>query len=383
MRIAYIGDFINHGDILSTSGTPIVFLLARLPEVEEVDVYCPLENKKTEPIEIPDKIKVIATYKYGNFHSVAKLIRLDFRKYDKIIFNLLPGAYGNSTLTNLIGLFLPVILAKIRRIKGVEIVYHNSVYTTDFRKIGWSSTADGVKIVALKLIEWIMFRSVKSFVLLRIYQERIRESIPNSKVFFLNGRYLEAITTIIQNGKYESETYVTNGGTEVPVVLLHGSWSPQKNLGMALEALSDLRKNGVQFTLIISGSLNSSFPLYKTEFESLMTRHSEIINQYLGRVEEKELFNLFGTSDLIILPYNSPGGHSGVIETGSFFENKIIAIDFPEFEEQATGNSMITLVNPEELEGSIARALRSEFGRRTIAVRAKIDEVQKNITELL
>jgi hypothetical protein len=67
LRIAYIGDFINHCDILSTSGTPIVFILARHQEVEEVSVYCPYENKKTESIEIQDKIRVIEKYRYGGF----------------------------------------------------------------------------------------------------------------------------------------------------------------------------------------------------------------------------------------------------------------------------------------------------------------------------
>ena len=67
MRIAYIRDFINHGDIFINSGTPIVFILARHQEVEEVSVYCPYENKKTESIKVLDNIKVTEKYRYVDF----------------------------------------------------------------------------------------------------------------------------------------------------------------------------------------------------------------------------------------------------------------------------------------------------------------------------
>ena len=67
MRIAYIGDSINHGDIFSNGGTLIVFILARHQEVEEVSVYCPYENKKKESIKVLDNIKVTEKYRYVDF----------------------------------------------------------------------------------------------------------------------------------------------------------------------------------------------------------------------------------------------------------------------------------------------------------------------------
>ncbi len=383
MKIAYIGDFINHGDILSTSGTPIVFLLARLKEVDEVAVFCPYKNGKTEQIDIPEKIKVTETYRYGNFRSVIGILGLDFRQFDRVIFNLLPGAFGKSALSNTIGLILPIIFSKFCGIKGVEVIYHNSAYTTDLNGIGWNTSTDKLKILVLRYIEKLLFRNVKTFVLLKIYQERIKKKIPDSKVFFLDGRYLEAITTVIQNGLLESEFFVSQQTNNLPSVLLHGSWNPQKNLGIALKALSNLRNRGVKFSLTISGSLNANFPNYKIEFETLMKQYSTIIDRYLGRVDEKDMFALFSSSDLIILPYNSPGGHSGVIETGNFFENRIIAIDFPEFEEQSAGSKLISLVKEEDIESAIGTVLSMKFENRTISVKKKVEETLSNIKALI
>ncbi len=53
MKIAYIGDFINHGTSLQTSGTPLVIILSRMENVASIDVYCPKINKVTEEFQIP------------------------------------------------------------------------------------------------------------------------------------------------------------------------------------------------------------------------------------------------------------------------------------------------------------------------------------------
>ena len=71
--------------------------------------------------------------------------------------------------------------------------------------------------------------------------------------------------------------------------------------------------------------------------------------EYLGYVKEKNIIDIFIKADIILLPYNVPGGHSGVLEQSIFFEVPTIAFDFPEYREQALGNPIIKLVRPEEL----------------------------------
>ena len=49
MKIAYVGDFINHGKSLQTAGTSLVLLFSSIKDVEFIDVYCPLLNEKIKP----------------------------------------------------------------------------------------------------------------------------------------------------------------------------------------------------------------------------------------------------------------------------------------------------------------------------------------------
>ena len=64
MKVAYVGDFINHGKSLQTIGTSIVILLSLLESVESIDVYCPKENKDTEEFEFPPKVRLLESCRY-------------------------------------------------------------------------------------------------------------------------------------------------------------------------------------------------------------------------------------------------------------------------------------------------------------------------------
>ena len=89
MKIAYVGDFLNHGKSLAPAGTSIVFLLSMLEEVESIDVYCPIENEHVEPITVPSKVRVMETYNYDKAFSLVKLLNIRHSPYDKIIFQVI------------------------------------------------------------------------------------------------------------------------------------------------------------------------------------------------------------------------------------------------------------------------------------------------------
>lgn len=343
VRIAYIGDFINHGKLLAPTGTSIVLLLSKIPDVEVIDVYCPTLNAKTEPFREPDKVTIIESYSYDDPVSIVKLLNVRKKYYDKVIFNIMPTAFGNSSLSNLTGLLIPLMLRILFRRNSIEIIYHNSVYTNDISKLGYDSHYDKLRSFILGIVEKGMFKSVKTFVFLQLYKDRITRKIGNNQVGVLNGRYLEAITTVYMNCAYDHDHLPLPERDELPRILMHGSWGPQKNIEWGLNALLELKKRGFDFDLIISGGINHHFIEYEKEFNLLLNKYNKIIKQYLGLVKEVDIMKLFTRADLLILPYNTPGGHSAVLEQAIFFELPAIAIDFPEYKEQSEGISFVKL----------------------------------------
>ena len=382
MRIAYVGDFINHGNSLQTIGTSVVILLSLLEEVELIDVFCPGENEKVENFELPYKVKLHEFYRYDDSVSILHLLKIRKYNYDVVIFNMLPTGYGKKTLPNAFALIVPITLGTIFRQSNVRVIYHNSIFTNDIRTLGYNSAFDRLRSFFLEKVERTLFKNVDTFVLLDLYKKRIYDFIGKNKVHVLSGQYLEAITTLYINKVMGAESIRTEK-KDIPTILMHGSWGPQKNIELGLMALKGLKGEGEKFRLVISGGLNYHFPDYKREFQGLLCSYSDVVSGYLGPVIEKDIMKIFLEASLLILPYNTPGGHSGVLEQAIFFEVPTIAIDFPEYREQARGNKNIVFTESDKLNvGLINKCLKLE-PKNKIHVRSNILECQKNIRYML
>ena len=381
MRIAYVGDFINHGKSLQTSGTPIVILLSRIDEVDSVDIYCPEQNENIEDFILPPNVRLIPFYRYDDSISILRLLSLRKSNYDWIIFNLLPTGFGNKSLPNLFGLMVPLIAKILFRSKNTRLVYHNSVFTNDIKRLGYDSFFNKFRAFFLGILERELFKNLETFVFLNLYRERITRRIGLNKVKVIEGRYLEAITTVYINGKMcEELCHVEN---DPRVILMHGSWGPQKNLELGLASLRKLKQSGKNFKLILSGGINHHFQGYEEEFNDLIQEYSDTIDTYKGCVSERDIMGLFISADLVVLPYNTPGGHSGVLEQAIFFEIPTLAISFPEYEEQTINLKNVVLSSTEEFLDNLKKLFDSRSNERVVEVKDKISYSTKNVSVLL
>ena len=149
--------------------------------------------------------------------------------------------------------------------------------------------------------------------------------------------------------------------------------------------MKKLKREGGKFRLIISGGLNHHFPEYKGKFQELLDSNSDVIDEYLGHVTESDIMKIFLEASLLILPYNTPGGHSGVLEQAFFFGLPTIAIDFPEYREQVERISFVRLIYSEDsLKLIVKEFLESNTIKNIkINVKEKIQQPTNNIKKLL
>ncbi len=376
MRLAFVGNFLNYGSSLITINTAIVYLLAELEETDCIDVYCHLPNDRMEEDYVPDKVNIFPIYDSKRPLSTLNLYVVNWKKYDSVVFNLLPTTFGRSSIANLIGLTAPTVLSKLGN-KNIKIIYHNSTITNDFRKLGYNSSKDKIRSLVLSWVEKLMFQTVPTFFPVSIYVDLVRHKIKGAKVNYINLRYFEGLTTIFINRKNGVESIETSSKPcNEKVLLLHGYWGPQKNLELALSSLKKIRDEGIAFHLILSGKVNSNFQSYNDEFKDVVEKYSSIINERIEYVTEKDIMWLFLKTDMVIIPYNTPGGHSGVMETAITFNKDVLCISHPEYEEQAKGIANICLTSPEDffvkLKSYILSAeLRSEDRDLMLALRIR------------
>ncbi|EQD31707.1 glycosyl transferase, group 1, partial [mine drainage metagenome] len=160
-------------------------------------------------------------------------------------------------------------------------------------------------------------------------------------------------------------------------------WGPQKNIELALSTLKRLKKEGFKFRLVLSGKTNLKFPGYIKYFNELVVRYSEIIDEHLNYVEEKEILQLFLRTDLVLVPYNTPGGHSGVLETAITFDNDSIVLDFPEYQEQAKDIDFVTICKASEFYDKLKQRVELLQDHKLIKIRPKIEIAKSHVERIL
>ena len=382
MRIAYIGDWINHGKFLKTFGTSLIILLSLRTEVSSIDVYCPQENEEVEKFVQPQKVNIVGNYNYDDPISIIKILKMPWSSYDKVIFNLLPTGFGNGIFSNMTALILPLFLTRILRMKQIVVIYHNSVFTNDVKTLGYDSFTDKIKAFYLGIVERFMFKNVKTFVLLNLYKDRIDHRIGKNKVNVYKAEFVESISTTYINNVL-TDTTITKSNSITPLILMHGYWGPQKNLSYALSVFRSLKESGYKFKLVISGGINHHFSNFKADFTSTIELYKDVIDAYLGYLNEKDIMKIFIDTDLIVLPYNTPGGHSGVLEQAMFFEVQTIVFDFPEYKEQTNDNPLIKLIKPSELNEALMAYLNSYEKNCVLNIENKIRLACDNIKAIL
>ena len=387
MKVAYVGNIINHGFPLAAWGTGFLITLSEQPVVESVEVFCPEKDVVEQPVRYPPNLVVRPLIEYGNPFSVLSVIEsIRHGNYDIVIFNLNATSLGDRNLLNLMVLAMPWIVSRLLRIKTF-LIYHSSVLTTDIKRLGYNSWYNQIRMSIVKSIEALLFSSVDTYVLLKLYKTKIDHKIKRNKVHFLSIAYVEAIPTLFFNyGNEIPGSIAISGRSSGPIILLHGFWGPQKNLELALESLDLLRKEGFKFKVILSGGINPHFTEYLPNFESIVKKYDGVIDELRGFVNEKEILNLFEATDLLLLPYKVAGGHSGVLEIGFFFETNVICVTHPEYDEKRVFmNKFLSLVDEQSFVNAVREAItnwRPSSGRSVDAA-TKLHLLGKCISTLI
>lgn len=374
MRISYFGNFYNHGEPLSQWGTGLMILLSRLDYIDKVDIFCPVNVDGKGEMNLPDKITLIPCFDVGKPFSFLKAAKMVKRgRYDLTIFNLNPTAFGIKSTSNLMGLIAPFIASS--RDNEISVIYHSSVITNDPASLGYNSLYDKLRKRILFVLESYIFKRLRTYVLLDLYKRKIKEKIGDNKVEWLFNHFIDGVPALYINGLIDAES-IERVCRETPTILLPGSWGPQKNLPLALQTIEKLKIEGYDLKVVLSGSSNSHFKGYSKEFDSLIERYSNVIDECKGYVPEDKMLDLFLEADLILMPYSIAGGQSGLIEMSALFETPIIGIEFPEYSEKnKTIGDNLTLTSKERFYETVEKFLGSWHPRErnTVDIRSKIE----------
>lgn len=171
-------------------------------------------------------------------------------------------------------------------------------------------------------------------------------------------------------GLLPNRTHASADAHQDKNVLAFGYWGTYKRLELVLDSWADINKELPNAKLLIAGIDHPSTPGY---LKSLKLKYGADHNiKFLGYVPEATLPELFRAADLLILPYSSAAGTSGVVHQACEYGLPMVAAGIPEIKELAREYGVAAEFYPpgdgSALQTHIVRILKSGELRRNMAL---------------
>ncbi len=378
-KIGLFANFYPGKDRLGTHSTSLALLLLRAaPELQ-------LELAVPEGSEWPpgfDRSRV--TFRPGWRHdragkmvwSAAKLAR-SLTPNGHALFNWFPTCFGETRVANGTGMLLPRLVRLLGR-QPPCVYAHNFIETQDSRTARISGLPHGEGGVANA-------RTLAGSVVPRVRPSRQSASVdPDDLRASVTARpipFVEALYGHWVHQAYPGQSF----GAAIPPrknfrVLLFGVWGPAKDLDSVLPVLDGLYRTGHRFETLFAGSFNRFFPGYREKLRAALASLPAEYCQFVTEPPDEATPELFGSSDLVILPYNAIAGPSGVMGLAAFHGCRIIAYDVPELREyDAILQGRTVFVPPGDrpaLSDAIARCIAGEVPGSTESAESKVGRAE-------
>jgi glycosyltransferase involved in cell wall biosynthesis len=273
-----------------------------------------------EEEELPD-YDVIRCWRFDSFSNPARLLKtIRDIKPDVVWFNLLFSTFGHSPIPAFLGLAQPAI----SRLSGryTHVTLHHLMDNIDLADSGvrFHRLYRSAGSAATRFL--LMANSVS--VLLPVYRRTLIEKYRGENVYFRAHGIL--------GGCPEPPDFQRRGNPEHRI-LAFGKWGTYKRLEALIEAFRQLESEMPNIRLIIAGSNHPSTPGY-VESIAASTKGTAGI-EFIGYVAEENIADLFRRASVVVLPYSSATGASGVAHLACEFGVPIVSADIPDFREMA------------------------------------------------
>ncbi|HLJ91328.1 MAG TPA: glycosyltransferase [Candidatus Angelobacter sp.] len=152
-------------------------------------------------------------------------------------------------------------------------------------------------------------------------------------------------------------------------ILAFGKWGTYKRCELLIESFQEVIKQMPNARLVIAGANNGNSPGYIEALQAKYRGNPEI--EVRGYVPENTLQELFSASSVMVLPYSSATGASGVAHLAAQYGLPIISSDIPDFREMCENEGLAIKFYPTNEKGRLAdcmlELLQSPEEQRTMS----------------
>ena len=252
-----------------------------------------------------------------NSLRILNLVR-DIRP-DVVWLNLLFSTFGNHPVAAFTGLTAPAMT----RMAGfyTHVTLHHLMDNIDLTDAGVRSPR--LYRLAGKIATRMLLAANSVSVLLPAYRRTLIEKYRGENVHFRSHGILSA--------RPEYPNFDLRGNPHK--ILAFGKWGTYKRLELLIEAFKKLAKRVPDCKLVIAGANHPQTPGYVESIAASVQDDPRI--EFTGYVAEEDIAPLFRSATVLVLPYSSATGSSGVAHLAAEYGVPILSADIEDFRDMA------------------------------------------------
>jgi glycosyltransferase involved in cell wall biosynthesis len=306
-------------------------------------------------------VEVVQVWDFNRWSNPLK-IRSAVKKSgaDVVLYNMQFLSFGDQKIPAALGLLTPWLT----RLSGVPsvVLLHNILEQVDLSSAG--ITDNKLLAKAYNFIGTVLTRIILKADLLAV-------TIPKY-VEVLEEKYKAKNVALIPHGSFELPPLPDFGLPAGPMqVMAFGKFGTYKKVESMIEAVELIRqRTGLDIEIVVAGTDSPNTPGYLNEVESKYSHVSQL--RFTGYVEEEDVPKIFGESAVVVFPYTSTTGSSGVLHQAGSYGKPAIMPNLGDLamlvEEEGYGGEFFEPDSVESLANAIQKVLQDDDYRRKLAM---------------
>lgn len=361
MKLAVITSFPPSKVTLNEYGYHLVKNFVQKDEVSELILMCDKtpENKQLD-FENSQKIQVNECWSFNSYKIIFTICKAVINtKPDAVLFNLQFVKFGDKKIPAALGLLLPFIL----RLLGFKtmVLMHNILEQVDLNTAGFTKN---------KLMQNIYNGIGTSLTYFILKANKVSVTI-SKYVEILKLKYKVNNVVLIPHGSFET---VSQPNFDLPAgpkkVMAFGKFGTYKKVEILIDAVQEIRK---QYTdpieIVIAGTDSPNTLGY---LEGVQKKYTNVEGLFFtGYVEEKDVEKIFTESTVVVFPYTSTTGSSGVLHQAGSYGKAVVMPNLGDLallvEEEGYKGEFFDSESVESLAAAIHKILQNDNYRRELA----------------
>ena len=271
------------------------------------------EGKDINFTENGCKITVKECWKFNSYTNIINVTKaINKTKPDAVLFNLQFMKFGDKKVAAALGLALPMV-CRIKKIPTI-VLLHNILEQVDLESAGFTSNKLAQKIY--NFIGTTLTRLILKADLVTVTMDKY--------VTTLEDKYKVDNVKMIPHGTFEIPENPSQKLPEGPLkVMTFGKFGTYKKVESMIEAVEIVRKEtGLDLEIVIAGTDNPNVPGYLANAKETYKNVQQLT--FTGYVEEVEVAPLFKESAVVVFPYTSTTGSSGVLHQAGRYGRAVV-----------------------------------------------------------